>query len=113
MSVNYTYFANVVRIIDADTIIADVDAGFFITLRLRLRLDGLNAPEINTPEGKAAKKVVEDWFTTLGNKVIVQTKKQDDYGRYLATIWPTSVVGESLNAMLLRTGVAKVYPAPK
>ena len=54
----FTYFAKLDRVIDGDTLLIEFDVGFFITLKEKIRLIGINAPEINTPEGKKAKKFI-------------------------------------------------------
>ena len=42
----YTYKANIVRVIDGDTVVADIDLGFDVWLRKEhLRLVGIDAPE--------------------------------------------------------------------
>ena len=50
----YTYNAVITRVVDGDTLVVDIDAGFDIWLRGQtLRLNRVNAPEMKTPEGRA------------------------------------------------------------
>ena len=68
MDVNdkYLYEAELIRVVDGDTIDAWIDLGFNITVRRRIRLWGINAPETRTldleekREGKLAKARLED-----------------------------------------------------
>jgi endonuclease YncB( thermonuclease family) len=51
----YTYNATVVRVIDGDTAIVDVDLGFYMTARMSCRLAGLNARELHDDGGREAR----------------------------------------------------------
>lgn len=44
----YQYRLSDINIIDGDTIDATIDLGFSITLRERIRLYGINTPEVRT-----------------------------------------------------------------
>ena len=68
------YRATVVRNIDADTIALSVDMGFDCTIRLTVRLFGINAPEIRTPEGKVAAEYVAQRLPP-GTACILETIK--------------------------------------
>lgn len=81
----YQYRATIVRVIDGDTVVADVDLGFHVTHRVTFRLLGIDCPEMNTAAGKAAKEFVVAWL--IGDRTFVfDTHKTDKYGRYLAKI---------------------------
>lgn len=69
-------FATVEKIIDADTVKITCDTGFGNTHSDTFRLAGLNAPEIDTPEGKAAKAFVEGMIPQ-GAKVSVKCHGKD------------------------------------
>ncbi len=58
----YSYRATVRRIIDADTVVFDIDLGFRVTAAITGRIAGVNAPERYTAEGKAATAWVEAWL---------------------------------------------------
>lgn len=93
----YTYPAYISEVIDGDTVKAVIDLGFNIVTEQKLRLRGLDAPEIETAGGQKAKA----WFASVlaspkgkGAKqspVLIRTVKSDKYDRYLADIW----VGET------------------
>src|SRR4030042_4747709 len=55
----YTYFAKLERVVDGDTLLINFDLGFFINLKEKVRLIGINAPEIDTKEGKEAASFIE------------------------------------------------------
>ena len=87
----YVYRAVVVRVVDGDTVDADIDLGFSTYTRQRLRLAGINAPEVRggeRVEGEAAKQWLIDRLRNVDWVVTVETQKdrQGKYGRYLATL---------------------------
>lgn len=102
-----TYPATVLRVVDGDTLDVDLDLGFTIRTRQRLRLNGLNAPEKNAPEGKAAKAWVAEWLTEHGPELVVETHAREKYGRWLATV--SAADGACLNTDLIDAGIAAPY----
>ncbi len=115
----YTYAATVEKVIDADTIDVRIDVGFSIQLYDRLRLRGINAPEVETQEGKLAKKFLVDYLSRCP-LIILRTYKQKEemYGRWLADIfalkgcsdpYKIAAEGEFLNQLLLDKGFAEIY----
>ena len=83
----YTYQAYVTEIIDGDTFKAVIDLGFKIVTEQKLRLRALDAPEIESAEGKEARAFVVKAFARAGNRVLIKTVKSDKYDRYLADVW--------------------------
>lgn len=55
----YTYHAYVKEVLDGDTLNAVIDLGFGFTTYQTLRLRAIDAPEIETAEGKEAKEYLE------------------------------------------------------
>lgn len=84
----YRYRAEIVRVIDGDTVILKIDLGFHLTFEQRVRFYGVNAPELRTDEGKLAKTELETAFP-VGAKVIFESyrDKPDKYGRLLGNIY--------------------------
>lgn len=110
----YEYEASVVRVIDGDTIVVDVDLGLSTWVRnVHLRLSGIDCPELGTPEGEAAKAAAVDWCSKNKMRVRIKTEKDhtEKYGRYLATILPIGYTDilYSLNSVLLQAGHAELY----
>lgn len=87
----YTYRGEVKAVIDADTIDVLIDLGFGVHTMQRLRLYGIDAPEMKTEAGKIAKEYVKS--VLLGGDafkyVYVRTIKdrKDKYGRKLAVLY--------------------------
>ena len=109
----YEYSAHLVRRVDADTLIVDIDLGMSVWLyNQRIRLAGLNAPELTTQAGRDADTWVQDWFYRHAPAGIatVRTQKDrsDNYGRLLGTI--TAPDGACLNTDMLAAGHAEVWP---
>jgi len=114
----FTYRATVRKIIDADTLWALIDIGFGMFIRQKLRLRGIDCPEISTPQGVRAKKFVQEQLNNL-DFIIIKTHKDqtEKYGRYLVDVFylpgeenPQSVLEEGifLNQQLLDQGLAKI-----
>jgi micrococcal nuclease len=107
----FEYRARLIRVVDGDTIWADVDLGCDVHIRLSLRLEGLNTPELSEEGGMAAR----DRLTMLLGEAsdsygffLLRTLKdrREKYGRYLASLW--HYAGEwCINDRLLEEGVAK------
>jgi len=121
----YIYQATLERVVDGDTVDIVIDLGFSTFRRERIRLYGVDAPEINTEAGKIAKGAVEKWFWDKP-KFFIETivadgknfSKRDKYGRYLGTIAkqyrdlsdPVSMDDpphQTLNGQLIKSGHAK------
>lgn len=101
----YTYRAYVFDIVDGDTIKAVIDLGFGVRSVQTLRLRGLDAPEMNTTDGKKAKSFLEKMLTEDGKSkpVLIRTVRSDKYDRYLANVF---VDGVYINQKLLDEGLA-------
>ncbi len=83
----YVYKVLDIEVIDGDTVIAEIDLGFSIRHNCRMRLWGINAPEINTEAGKEARHYLGDVVGT--NSLVVRTikDKEDKYGRMLCILY--------------------------
>ena len=101
------------RIIDGDTVDVEIDLGFGITLSDRVRLQGINTAETKTKdlkekaEGLMAKEWLEKELSKPG-EWIIETTKDDKYGRILGTLY---LVGEpvTVNERMINDGIAKPY----
>lgn len=103
----YVYNAQITRVVDGDTVHAKVDLGFSIAQGMKLRLSGINAPELNTPEGKAAREELRKLIEY--HPVVVHTIKdrQEKFGRYLAEI--ITIEGLNVNQHMIEAGHAVAY----
>ena len=110
----WEYRARVSNVVDGDTADATVDVGFGVFARQRLRILGVNAPEMHGPSaaaGRAARAFVAAWLAAAPVcewPFVVTTQKTDDFGRYLADVRRADT-GESLADALLQAGQATPY----
>jgi micrococcal nuclease len=118
----YIYKAELIRVVDGDTVDLIIDLGFDTSRKERFRLYGVDAPEINTLAGKASKAWLWEALQPL-EPIYVQTiqlstkAKRDKYGRFLAVLYGfypvlSSADGPkvnhcSFNAEMIREGHAK------
>jgi micrococcal nuclease len=93
----YTYRAEVLRVVDGDTLWMRIylEPGRWVREKLRLR--GLDCPELPTPEGRAAKRFVET-FVAKAQAVTITTFKPDKYDRYLADVFIERARGDGPEA---------------
>jgi micrococcal nuclease len=109
----YEYQAMILRIVDGDTVHAEVDLGMDVYINVVLRLAHINAPELNTPEGRAAKSALMTelgWVSTGGPMTVtIKTIKdrKEKYGRYLAEIYLED--GTYVNQYMIDSGNAVPY----
>jgi len=82
----YTYTAYLQKVIDGDTFWAAIDADRGQITRQKLRLRGIDCPEINTREGKAAKKFVESVLAGVPS-LTVFSYKNDNHDRFEADVF--------------------------
>ena len=120
----YNYKISPLKIIDGDTIDAEIDLGFDIKVKKRVRFMGINAPESRTRDleekakGLAAKDRVKALLDGCKN---VQLKSHGigKFGRCLGEIMLDMVDGSekltlvSLNELLISEGHAVEYHGGK
>ena len=113
----YYYIAEVVKVYDGDTCTCVVDLGFKTSVRIKVRLLGIDTPEIRTKDLDEKKKGLEtrDWLREkiLGKKVLLHTKERGKFGRWLGMIWQIDQeepeFKNSYNGQLINEGFAKEY----
>ena len=115
----YTYVARPTRTVDGDTVDIVADCGFGIESPQRLRLRGIDTPELYFRSGERARDFTEAALASV-DFCIITTRKVDKYGRYLADL--TYLPGEPdpqvvldrgifLNRQLLEERLAVRYPS--
>lgn len=118
----HKYRADVMRIIDGDSIVCDIDLGFSICLRATVRLYGIDCPEVRgesrekgLESKKALEQLVEDHapITLCTYKDDGKFRSRGKYGRYLAILMGVDEGGVvvNLNDRLVEGGWAKTYMA--
>ncbi len=110
----WIYRARILRVIDGDTMEVLIDVGFHGTQTEQLRLLGVNAPETRGPErprGLEATAWVTRWVEAHRGHgdwpFLIQTERDDAFGRYLAVVWAWDEA-LSLNAQLVAAGQAVI-----
>lgn len=112
----FEYYARIVEVVDGDTVDAEIDLGFSICHKLRIRLNGINTPETRTKnkeekvKGLAAKARLKELIE--GKIVLVKTDKSETekYGRYLGVLF---LEGVNVNQQLIQEGHAVQYDGGK
>jgi len=97
----HTYRAKVKRVVDGDTVDFDVDLGFYISIKIRTRLLGVDTPERGHQDFAKATNILIDLLnkqTDEDGYLMIKTGKTGKYGRWLVDI-------EGVNNSL-----AKVWP---
>ena len=113
----YWYKAEVMRIVDGDTIKLRVDLGLDSSRRITLRLYGINTPEIRgVPKdseeyerGMKAKVFVEERLVGKNLWVHAYRDRTGKYGRYLADVLFQDDDGKhvSITKLLLEDGLGE------
>ena len=82
----YTYRAEILRVVDGDTMWVKVHLRPDLWIKEKLRLRGLDCPELATPEGQAAKRFVEG-LMAQAKGITITTTKPDKWDRYLSDVF--------------------------
>lgn len=115
-SLLFTFEAQVLKVLDGDTLRVDIDLGFGSHVNQELRLRGINCPELHDKSGagQSAKTFVAEKLPA-GSWIVIVTYKTDKYGRYVVDVYYSDVYkdaedivrhGEFLNQQLLQEGLA-------
>lgn len=113
----YTYAARVLHVVDGDTFDALIDVGFGLMSPGRIRLKGINAPEVDTPAGQAAKAFLTEQLRACP-LIVVRTAKTGIFGRWLGDVFgltgstdPAAIAaqGNYINQIMLDHGHAELY----
>ncbi|MFT6332547.1 MAG: endonuclease YncB(thermonuclease family) [Lentimonas sp.] len=120
---NYLYKAQIIDVIDGDTLLLNVDLGFEVIKKQRVRLAQINAPEMKSEAGEKSFKYLRDLAAKL-EFVVIRTNKIDIYGRYLGDVFYPKISDESrsstqkieifgngiyLNQQLVEEGLAAIF----
>lgn len=107
----YEYTAKITKVVDGDTLDLEVDLGFHVWIKQRVRLLGIDTPETHTLNlkekelGLKAKSLVE--AVAHAAKIIkINTTKSDKYGRMLVVL---TIDGVNINQKLITEGLAWTY----
>ena len=121
----YNYNAKCVYIVDGDTIDADIDLGFGVKIKKRIRLAGINAPESRTRNlvekklGLAAKERLKEMLDGAANCFELESTELGKYGRVLGRLHINKLAGKDIltqvciNDSLVKEGYAVEYDGGK
>lgn len=121
----YIYNAKCVRVVDGDTIDAEIDLGFDVKIKKRIRLAGINAPESRTRNlvekklGLAAKEKLKDMMEGAANCFELESQELGKYGRVLGKLHIDKIAGKDvitkvcINDELVKQGYATEYDGGK
>jgi micrococcal nuclease len=84
----YRYTARLVRVIDGDTYVLDIDLGFHVHTEQHVRLLGIDCPEKNTPAGRSATIFATLWWAAHGNEAVIDTGRvaMKTFDRWVARV---------------------------
>ena len=87
----YEYQGKIIRVIDGDTVEAEIDLGFHTFRKETLRLYGINTPELRSKDTEEKRKAYNAKARlaelSQGDLIIRTIKdKKGKYGRYLAIL---------------------------
>ena len=113
----YTYKCKIVKVIDGDSVVVDIDLGFYVTLsNQHIRLTGIDTLETRSSDkvekemGFIAKKRLTEKLPENSYQVIQTTKfdnNEDKYGRILGVIILQD--GTNLNEWMIQNNYAVTY----
>ena len=112
----FDYRCKVTRVVDGDTIDVNIDLGFAIWHKVRVRMLGIDTPEKRT-RNKAEKILGLASTARLkallkGNKIEIEcSKEKGKFGRVLGIVWATDKEGNRINcnSQLCVEGHARPY----
>ena len=104
------------KVVDGDTIDADIDLGFDISLTKRIRLAGVDTPESRTKDEYEKKLGLEskEWLKNrlqFAKDIIIKTELPDStekYGRIIGHLFINNE-STSLNEQMIDEGYALAY----
>ena len=100
----YCYTGKLLNFIDGDTVKMRLNLHFDIAIDIPLRLRGVDAMEINTKEGKKARRALAN-ILKKQTDITVYTYHHDRYGRYIADLITSD--GTYVNKHLVEKGFAR------
>lgn len=114
----YIYNCKVLNVVDGDTIDIEIDLGFNIKVKERVRLLGVDTPEVfgtkAEPAGIVASDFTKKWISdrqAIWDRFSYHSIKynaRDKYGRSLGIlIWTGAKLAESLNEAIVASGNIK------
>ena len=107
---SYFYDGKIIRVIDGDTFEIVFDLGFYVTVRTKCRLYGIDTPETR---GKNKSKLGLEVKEYLEKLILDKTFEMDvlkttgKYGRWLVDIYLDKRKNQTLTKLLLKKNMGK------
>lgn len=108
----YEYSARLLRVLDGDTIQADLDLGFRMHYIAKVRFAGMDAPELKTEAGFKAREYLIDLLNDATVGLVIKTTLNNEfekYGRVLGTVMHGTV---NINEAMIKAGHVKTKKEP-
>ena len=100
---NSSHKVTILRVSDGDSLLVEMKTGE----QFRVRLFGIDAPELSQPFGQQAKVRLQE---LVGLEAKIFVLDVDRYGRLVANIKNNSLFGPPVNIQMIRSGLAHYYP---
>jgi len=112
----YHYRCHLRDVIDGDTVELEVELGFHARLTVRVRLEGIDTPELRGKtfderrRAQDAQALVAQWCEARADRIILRTVRdgRDKFGRLLATLIDQDT-GETVQDSLIAAKLAVPY----
>lgn len=110
----FDYKCKITRVVDGDTVDIDLDLGFKLSKKDRVRLSGIDTPESRTRNlaekklGLEAKEFLKAWCKKHKGNIIIHTESEGKYGRLLGALYAVGIE-QSVNDLMLEAGHAWPY----
>jgi len=112
----YEYKARLIRVIDGDTIDADIDLGFGVWVHQRIKLYGINTPDSKSKDPEIREKGIASrnkLIELLPREFVIQTilNKRGKFGRVLGKVYVQvdEHHKQNINDTMVEEGVATHY----
>lgn len=112
----YTYKAKLIRVIEGDTIDADIDLGFDISIRMRIKLFGISTPDPKSKDFDIREQglvVKSKLIELLPKEFVIETlhNKRGKYGRTMGIVYVKDENNKliNINHTLIDLGLAEDY----
>jgi len=112
----YTYRAEVVDVIDGDTVDLHIDLGFYVWIRFqRIHLAGIDAPEPSGASEAAGVAATEHLESLIGGKTVIlksmrgedSPEREGSFGNWLGIVY---LDGKNINEAMVASGHAVSAP---
>ena len=98
---------------DGDTITVNIDVGFRVTMmNMKLRLHGINAPELGRPGGAEARDYLKSLLIAPVVRIRTIQDRTEKFGRWLAIVFTDANPAnpdETVNDLMISSGHAVPY----